>query len=254
MNPIHLVNRHGSPTAPLVIDGGGDTIDAKRETWPVYLDGCSNFTLRDFNACRSNAEVIRIKDCWDFTIERICAWDAHPSDNRSVYGLHGSRRGQIVDCAGWGTGRKIFDASQGGDDVEWLRCFGQWQQSACQGPKTVFAIAYNNFRNTFRDCLGYVNKVPDEFTGIFAADRIDNNRPAQTLVDGCCGVSGNVCFAYHPTTVRGILCTNFLDYTAVQKKRASVEQLDRLRWIWERSPILDRIRTLSGCDPLRLLT
>lgn len=253
MNPITLIGQHGTPTQPLVIDGGGATIDGGGVQTPVFLDNCSHVEIRRVNACRSGAEAVRVKDSRHITLREVCAWDAHPRDNRSVFGLHGSRYCQVIDCAGWGTGRKVFDAAYAGDDIEWRRCFGRWDASECPGPKSVFVLAYNSYRNVFRDCLGYVRVPPNEFVGIFAADRMDNGAATESLVDGCCGVSGNVCFAFHPTTVRGILFANCVDYTAVQKLRASNEQLARLRWIWSRSPVLARVRQLAGVDPLKLL-
>ncbi len=73
---------------------------------------------------RSNNNVVR----------RVAAWDA-ADNNTSIFGVHYGSYNLFEDVAGWGTARKIFSMSQGGDYTTIRRAWGRWERSTVGRPE-----------------------------------------------------------------------------------------------------------------------
>ncbi len=86
-------------------------------------------------------------------IRRVAAWDA-ADGNTNIFGVHYGSYNLLEDVAGWGTARKIFSGSQGGDYLTLRRAWGRWERSTVVGPKMTYTLAYNNYHLTCENCLG----------------------------------------------------------------------------------------------------
>jgi hypothetical protein len=107
-------------------------------------------------------------------IRRVCAWDAKPDDdNNSVWGIHYNTGNTLEDVCGFGTGRKIFSNSQGGNNLTIRRAWGRWERNLNVGPKLVFAIAYNSYNAIFENVIGNWDGEASNAYGILTMDRLD---------------------------------------------------------------------------------
>ncbi len=87
-------------------------------------------------------------------IRRVAAWDA-ADNNSEIFGVHDNSSFNLLeDVAGWGTARKIFQMSYGGDYTTIRRAWGRWERSTVTGPKMTYTLAYNNYHLTCENCLG----------------------------------------------------------------------------------------------------
>lgn len=245
---------HGTPEKPIVIDGQGVTLDGQYDAVPIWFHDNSYVILRNFNLCRSRANVLWAGNNHHCRFEQICAWDADPSKNFNPFTLSGSTHCQVIDCAAWGSGRKIFSGSQGGDDTSYYRCWGRWERSACPGWKITFATAYNHFRNWFGYCIGEclnLPTVPREFRGVFGDDRIDSGEPANTIMHRCLAISAHDVRGFTDIATRGLLFDRCIDATPTYSGNRA-DLLDIMSH-WSRSPILSRIQSLAGVDVMSQL-
>lgn len=250
--PIAWRNQHGTPDSPFLLDLRGETIDAQCNACPLRLDNCSYVDVIGGNLCNSNRTVCWVTNSHHINLRQVCAWNAPPAGNHAIFGIHSCRRVSLFDCAGWGTGRKIFSSSQGGNDTVVERCWGRFEASTCNGWKMVFPLVYNCYRNEYRDCIGVcaaLPAVPHDFRGIFAVDRLDGPPVANTIVERCLALSAHPAAGFSTTGVLGVNLFDCISRTANDVSGDNV-QLVRLIHRWADSPMLDRIKSLAGVDVL----
>jgi hypothetical protein len=146
----------GSNESPLIIralNEGKALIDGESARRPVFLNGNDWIIVEGINACCSNRTVVELNNSSHATIRRVAAWDALDG-NEKIFGIHHGTHNLLEDVAGWGTARKIFEFSYGGDSTTVRRAWGRWERSTVQGPKMVYSLAYNNYDTLLENCLG----------------------------------------------------------------------------------------------------
>jgi hypothetical protein len=146
----------GTQELPIVIralNDGKVLIDGESARRPVFFSSNDWIVLEGVNACCSNRSVIELTNSSNDTIRRVAAWDALDG-NEKIFGIHHGTHNLLEDVAGWGTARKIFEFSYGGDSTTVRRAWGRWERSTVQGPKMVYSLAYNNFDTLLENCLG----------------------------------------------------------------------------------------------------
>jgi hypothetical protein len=130
----------------VLISGGGSA--------PVHLDYNDWFVVEGINACCAGQTVVELSHAHNNVIRRVAAWDA-ADNNSEIFGVHSNSSFNVLeDVAGWGTARKIFQMSQGGDYTTIRRAWGRWERSTAVGPKMTYSMAYNNYHLTCENCLG----------------------------------------------------------------------------------------------------
>jgi hypothetical protein len=111
------------------------------------------FVIEGINACCAGPAVVLLSHSNNNVIRRVAAWDATDS-NSVIFTVHHSLYNLFEDVAGWGTARKIFSTSQGGDYTTIRRAWGRWERSTVVGPKMTYSLAYNSYHVTCENCLG----------------------------------------------------------------------------------------------------
>ncbi len=156
----------GTSEAPITIralNDGKVLINGQGSKDPVRLYENDWFVIEGINACCGrNADqsgVVYLSGSSYNVIRRVAAWDAG-DNNTEIFGAHrdsnekDSLHNLFEDVAGWGTARKIFQMSYGGDYTTIRRAWGRWERSTVMGPKMTYTLAYNNYHMTCENCLG----------------------------------------------------------------------------------------------------
>ena len=86
------------------------------------------------------------------TFRRLVAWDATINANNGVIGVHGSARNLFEDVAAFGTARKVFSNSWGGNDITCRRCWIRWEGSTF-GSSIGATMTYNSTGAVFENVL-----------------------------------------------------------------------------------------------------
>jgi hypothetical protein len=149
-------NLRGTSAAPITVralNDGKTTINGQGSYLPVLLKYNDYFVLEGFNAHASAGNVVSLSNSHHNIIRRVAAWDALDRNNY-VFGISFSSNNLLEDVAGWGIGRKIFSASQGGDFTTIRRAWGRWEGSHVVGPKMTYDVAYNNYNMLVENSLG----------------------------------------------------------------------------------------------------
>jgi len=201
-----------SPITIRALNEGHVEIDGQGLYEPVALTENDYFTIEGLNVHDSRRNVVVLRYSNHCTVRRVCAWNAADT-NAGIFGAHEGVYNLFEDCAGWGTARKVFSASQGGDHTTFRRCWGRWEGSHVVGPKTVFATSYNSYDNLFENCIGtwdarrmretytlldyegnpwtgagagtYTDYQVQHPVGIFKTGRLDGSSYANTRMVGC---------------------------------------------------------------------
>lgn len=245
-----LFNVTGTPSRPIVMDWSGRTLDGEWNDGTLEVVGCRNVEVIGFDACRSRKNCVLVNECENVTFRSACAWDANPDNNFMPWRITNSKRVNLIDCAGWGSGRKAITFSQGGDDCSLIRFWGRNGTCNWSGPRLTVGIAYNNVRQFLRHCIAWCN---DEVTtyryyGVFSADRVDDGLPVNTLVSECLALGRQQVTAFQPVKVQGIAFRDCLDATG--GRTVTPGDMAPLIAAWCESPILGRLRELAGVDVL----
>lgn len=137
-------------------------------------------SIEGINICNSTTSVINIKLTNHVRMYRVCAWNAPSSANVGIFTVNYSDHALFEDCAGWGTGRKIFvpfgHSAPGvpAHDNTFRRCFGRWEYSTRTDPKMTFSIQYGTSNTLIENCIGTWDERPGVpsagITGIFSYD------------------------------------------------------------------------------------
>jgi hypothetical protein len=164
----------GSATRPITIralNDGQVVIDGQFVRMPVYLASKNSWwVIQGINAKNGGPtgtiSVVRIQQGSNNNIlRRIVAWDARIDTNGEVIGIHGANGILLEDVAAFGTGRKSFSGSQGGDSVTCRRCWGRWEGSTRQGPKMTFTLVYNSYNFVCENCVAFASgeSMPESY-------------------------------------------------------------------------------------------
>jgi hypothetical protein len=216
---LKLSNLHGSETRPIIIDGGGVTIDCEYTAIPLLMTECSWVSLRDFTFCNGQSDVVRIENSHDIRLDMVHAFNADPHANAKVFKVHYCERLIASHCVGWGTGRKIYELTFSNDCLLEY-CFGRWEFSTRKDPKMVFAPAYNSLRNRLVCCLGECAALPPleagNFQGVYGADNTwaIGTVPSDCVCEDCVAISKHDVRAFVPGATCKILYERCQDFIA----------------------------------------
>ena len=209
--PDNLHGAAGKPITVRALTDGRVFIDGERTRQPALLKYNDYYVLEGFNAANSSGSVISVVRSNHVVVRRVAAWDAADS-NHNIFSTSSSEYVLFEDVAGWGVARKTFSASQGGNYVTCRRCWGRWEGSHVVGPKMTYTLAYNSYHMTIENSIGtwsgermkesytllaydgtpwtgngaglYTNYAVDQPYGIFAVDRLDNDKNANSKILG----------------------------------------------------------------------
>ena len=215
------VGPSGTPGSPITIKALNDgkvLIDATHTQIPCCLNGNDWFVFEGFNVCNSGTpypsmgySVIQIEKSNHCTFRRICAWDAmdRPDTNNEIFGNHDCEYTLFEDCAGWGTARKIFQNSYGGDYTTYRRCFGRFEGSVqnLSGPMMTFSTHYNSYHNLFENCIATWDELrapAKSFQAIFTQDGTTTDHP----IDVDMNVRGCIVYSTADQNVDGFRATS----------------------------------------------
>ncbi len=152
--PKYLKGAPGSPITIRALHDGKVLIDGEAGQRPVLLDRNDWLVIDGIDACCSSASVIELVHSGNNVVRRVVGWDAKDG-NGGIFGAHYATGPNLFeDVAGFGTARKIFSVSQGGNDTTVRRAWGRWEKSTAIGPKLTYSLAYNSYRMTCENCLG----------------------------------------------------------------------------------------------------
>jgi hypothetical protein len=209
--PPRLNGASGLPITIRAVNDGKVLITGQGTQPPAKLNYNDWFAIEGINACCSSKTVVEVSHSNNNVIRRVAAWDA-ADNNSEIFGVHDGLYNLLEDVAGWGTARKIFQMSYGGDYTTIRRAWGRWERSTVVGPKMTYTLAYNNYHTTCENCLGtwsgqgmpqtytlmdyygqpwtgtgagtYTNAGVDQPYGIFAVDREDGDKNAYARLLG----------------------------------------------------------------------
>jgi hypothetical protein len=154
--PRGLAGRSGDPIVVQAWHDGKVLIDGENIRRPVVLNTNDWFVVEGINACCSSASVVEIAHASHDLIRRVAGWDAHDGNDK-IFAVHDGEHNTLEDVAGWGTARKTFEFSFGGDFTTVRRAWGRWERSTVSGPKMVYSLAYNNYHALIENALGTWN-------------------------------------------------------------------------------------------------
>jgi hypothetical protein len=151
--PQRLNGASGLPITVRALNDGKVLINGQGGQLPVQLYYNDWFVIEGINACCSGGAVVALSHSNNNVVRRVAAWDA-ADKNATIFGAHLASYNLFEDVAGWGTARKIFAMSQGGDYTTVRRAWGRWERSTVVGPKHTYSLAYNSYHMTCENCLG----------------------------------------------------------------------------------------------------
>jgi len=151
--PQNLNGSEGAPITVRALNDGKVLIDGRGGQKPVQLLYNDWFVIDGIDACCSNASVVSLANAKNNVVRRVAAWDS-ADGNYEIFGAHATSYTLFEDVAGWGTARKVFQMSQGGDYTTIRRAWGRWERSTVVGPKLTYTLSYNNYHLTCENCIG----------------------------------------------------------------------------------------------------
>lgn len=183
----------GTSSAPITIEAindGGAWIDGEGVRTPVLLQQNDYFILKGFGCYSSNGPVLYIYQSYRVKLQRICAWDA-ASGNFHVFSGDQSHNLLVEDCAGWGSGRKIFECFNGNAGT-FRRCWGEWSENTAGGP--CYELSYAATGTTVENCIGTwarTGSAPSGPAGIFGWTGSSSGNDNSKLLGSIAYVRGN---------------------------------------------------------------
>jgi hypothetical protein len=183
--------KNGTALAPIKIiatNDGAVFINGEVARKPVYLNNNDFWVIEGINAGNSGpltviAPVIHLATGSNNNIfRRVCAWNAAPNTNTSTWQINNSSFNLIEDGCAFGTGRKHYSNSQGGNDTTIRRSFGIWTSHNYVGPNMVYTNTYDSYRARYEDniamwngpALAVINGNNQPY-GCYAQDGFDNS-------------------------------------------------------------------------------
>lgn len=156
----------GSPITIKALNDGMVTIDGGDTNRPIRVGqggGGANdwIVIEGFNAHSSSSEVVQVIYSSNVSIKRVVAWDAKNPGNNTVFFTNDGTNVLFEDCAGWGTGRKIFGLYQG-TDTTFRRCFGRFTKHNSEtipAVKETFTLNYYSDGSIIENCIGTWDEI-----------------------------------------------------------------------------------------------
>ena len=173
------------------LNDGKALIDGEGSDRPIQLRGNSWLVIQGVNAARSSDDVVHLSSGANHNvIRRVVAWDAAPDTNSMVYRLNGNEGNLLEDTGGFGSARKIYQASQGANDNTFRRTWGMWNYDTTSSVKQTFSVAYESLDNTCENCIGTFDADSgandNDRRGVFS----NNSMTRSGLTDGIYSNSG----------------------------------------------------------------
>ena len=165
-----LSGTQGRPITVRALHEGAVTIDGQFRRIPVRFRNNSWWVIEGINVKNGTGEVIALQmGSNDNVFRRIVAWDAAIDGNTNVVGVHGSLRNLFEDVAMFGTARKIFSGSQGGNFLTCRRCWMRWEGST-HSVGGITTVSYNSEHYTCESCLLTYSgeSMPESYTSSFS--------------------------------------------------------------------------------------
>jgi len=151
--PQGLSGVQGAPITVRALNDGKAFFTGSGSQVPFQLYYNDWFVVEGVNVCCSSASVVMIANSHHNIVRRVAAWDA-ADNNSEIFGIHAATFNLLEDVAAWGTARKVFQMSQGGDYTTIRRAWGRWERSTVVGPKMAYTLAYNNYHLICENCIG----------------------------------------------------------------------------------------------------
>jgi hypothetical protein len=147
---------------------------------PVTMKDNDWFILEGFDVHNCAIACIHLYTGADNNIvRRVIGWDAGPDNgNSEIFGTHVNTGNLFEDVAGFGKARKIYQNSQGGNNVKIRRAWGRYEFNTQEAtnPNMTYSIAYNSYNAIYENVIGTWDEQPGIIGaryGIFATDRLD---------------------------------------------------------------------------------
>jgi hypothetical protein len=179
--------KNGNNLAPITVkalNDGDVFINGQTARRPINLVDNDFWVIEGINVGNSGplnviSPVIHVqKGSSDNTFRRVCAWNAAPGTNSAIWQLSGPNT-LVEDSCAFGTGRKGFTNSQGGNDVTVRRSFAIWKSHDYTGPNMPFSNVYDSYGAIFENNIamwnGADNGAPNQPYGCYAQDGFDNS-------------------------------------------------------------------------------
>jgi len=185
--PTRINGSSGSPIIVRATNDGKPLIDGESTRNAFTVAGCTwmEFEGMKFRNGKTNQSLLYItSDTPSFPssnikVKRTTGWDSSLSGNTHIFGAANISDTILwEDCAGWGVGRKIYEAHRC-QRVTWRRCFGVWMGSTRSGPKATFNPAYRSYNSLLENCIAMwtgeaqgANPSPDQTHGLYSATQV----------------------------------------------------------------------------------
>jgi len=155
---------------------GACNIDGQDARAPITLTNNDWFIIEGFNAYNSNLHVVNLGSSADNNIvRRVVAYHANVAQNYMVFNSNNNTGNVFEDVAGFGTGRKIFQAYNSSGTI-FRRAWGMWENDTSVGPKSTFNLGYAGANNLCENCIGTWNgTAANQPTSIFRTGPTYNN-------------------------------------------------------------------------------
>jgi hypothetical protein len=185
-----LARIEGAEGAPVTVKAQNDgqaVFDGLGAEIPVNLVSNRYWRIEGVAAQNSSDNVIFLTDCDDITLKRITASDAgmgSTSGPWGVYCLWNCENVVVENCAGWGTGDKVFLLNDSCRDVTLSQCFGMWERGLhSTTSKAVFASLPESSNVLFDRCVGlwYPKESAERPQGAFICDLTGSCRLADCV-------------------------------------------------------------------------
>ena len=147
----------GTQDRPITVRAASDgqvEIDGEAERVPIHLNRNDHLVVEGVNAHHGSREVVALYHSNHNAVRGVCAWEAADHNNGNCFAVHYGEHNLFEDCAGWGTARKVFTNSQGGNHTTYRRCWGRWEGCHVVGPKMTYSLFYNSHRILAENCIG----------------------------------------------------------------------------------------------------
>jgi hypothetical protein len=205
----------------------------------------SSWVIEGLNCKQGSYSVIRVAGgSNNNTLRRMVGWDALFEDiagghtNGEIFGVHDCTGNLLEDFAAFGMGRKLVNATQGGNNNTFRRGWIRFEGSA-DTPTSALSLAYNNYGCTWENILATIDQdyMPQQyfstqfgttrtnyqvgtFHGLFSVDILNGDICANTELLGSLAYvpsGGRVSATIEPrlTWIRRVGCMSLKHVAAV---------------------------------------
>jgi hypothetical protein len=172
--PNNLHGTQGLPITVKALNDGKVEIDGENQRMPILLSYNDWYIIEGINAHSSDSAVVASSRSNNNIIRRVIAWDAKPDENKHIFGSHYGSDNLFEDCAGWGSGRKVFSVFTD-TRTTWRRNFFRWTNHETSTWKVGITTTYwSQGISIMENCIGTWDELPstnlDQTYAIFGHD------------------------------------------------------------------------------------